>query len=268
MSESRTHRTDRAGWGFALSLVLHGGLAAFVVTGAWQYLPLGGAHPGTAAAGSISANLVTSVPGGAIPMPSPVVAPTKNRLANDLPGESVSKPVPKTVAPKKSVPLPSINAADIARKAAAADIRKLAQADKRKEPDNRVAYGAGGRVSFNATSTNQGTGGGGGMSFGDANFGNLYTDWVNHLRDRLQYYWNQQPRYPGLPAGAKVTVTMTVHSSGLINSIRYVTRSNSVDVNSMAFNAVTEMSQAEKFPLPDGYQHSSLVVSVAFELTP
>lgn len=267
MSAMRTQRTERGGWGFVLSVVLHGGLAAFVVTGAWQYLPLGGAHPGTAAAGSIQATLVTTVPGGAIPMPSPVTAPTKNRLANDLPGETVSKPVPRRAVPK-SIPLPSINPEQLARQAAESDIRRLAQADRQKKPDDRVAYGAGGRVSFSATSTSQGAGGSGGVSFGDANFGNLYTDWVNHLRDRLQYYWNQQPRYPGLPAGQKVTVTMTVHRSGLINSIGYVTRSNSVEVNAMAFNAVTQMAQAEQFPLPAGYQHSTLVVSVAFELTP
>ncbi|HEY7837876.1 MAG TPA: TonB C-terminal domain-containing protein [Terriglobales bacterium] len=268
MSEMRTHRTERAGWGFALSLLLHGGLAAVVVTGAWQYLPLGGAHPGTAAAGSIQANLVSTIPGGAIPMPSPVIAPTKNRLANDLPGEAVSTPLPRRAAPPKSIPLPSINPEDLAREAARADIRRLAQADREKKPDNRVAYGAGGRVSFSATSSTQGAGGSGGMSFGDANFGNLYTDWVNHLRDRLQYYWNLQPRYPGLPAGQKVTVRLTVRRSGSVDSIAYVSRSSSVDVNAMAFNAVSQMAQAEHFPLPAGYQHDALTVSVAFELTP
>jgi hypothetical protein len=249
------------------SLGVHAALAGVIVYGAWigKILPLGGAHPGSAAAGAIHANLVSQVPGGAIPMPSPVVAPTQNRLANDLPAEGKSKPLPRT-APRHSVALPAYNPEEIARKQAAAELKKLAQADRSKDQDNRVAYGAGGRVSFSATSSAQGAGGSGGVSFGDANFGNLYTEWVNHLRDRLQYYWNQQPRDPVIPAGLKVTVTMTVHAAGTIDSIHYLSRANSVEVNDMAFQSVRQMASQERFPLPPGYNHNSLVVTVTFQI--
>ncbi|MGH9395069.1 MAG: TonB C-terminal domain-containing protein [Terriglobales bacterium] len=260
-------RTRAGGSGGLLgSLVLHGALAGLVVYGAWlgKFLPLGGAHPGTAAPGSIQANLVASVPGGAIPMPSPVLTPTKNRLASDLEAEGVSRPRPLAAA-RRSIALPAYKPEDLARKQALADLRKLAQADRQKN-DPRVPQGTGGKVSIGATSSAQGTGGGGGMSFGDANFGNLYADWVNRLRDRLQFYWNQQPRDPTLPAGAKVTVTLTVHRSGLIDSIHYISRSGSLEVNNMAFQSVRQLAAAEQFPLPPGYAPSSLTVSVVFEL--
>lgn len=266
MPVSRTYRTGWISrWGF--SVALHIALALLIVYSAWlgKYLPLGGLHPGTATAGAITANLVTTVPGGAIPIPSPVVKETENRLANDSPGTGISKPRPPAAA-KHSIPLPSYNPVEVARKQAELEARALARADVLKKKDNRVAYGAGGRVSFPATSSAQGMGGGGGVSFGDANFGNLYTDWVNHLRDRLQYYWNQQPRDPVLPSGIKVQVRLTVERGGQITDIRYLSRANSVEVNSMAYNAVQDMANQERFPLPAGYQHNALVVSVTFEL--
>lgn len=264
---TRPHTTEKAGAGFLLSLCLHGGLLVLVFSSAWwsQYLPLGGAHPGTAAAGSITANLVSKVPGGAIPMPSPVVLPTKNRLANDLPAPGISRPLPRAAAPRNSVALPAYQPDKLARQQAAEELRKLAQADLQKN-DQRVPYGAGGRASFSATTSTQGAGGSGGMSFGDANFGNLYTDWVNHLRDRLQYYWNLQPRGPGLPAGQRVTVTLTIHREGHIDAIYFVTRAASVAVNAMAMQSVQQMAAAERFPLPAGYARDSLSVKVAFEL--
>ncbi|MGH9475779.1 MAG: TonB C-terminal domain-containing protein [Terriglobales bacterium] len=266
MAALQTYRTGWVSrWGF--SVALHGCLAALIIGAPWlgKYLPLGGLHPGTASAGAITADLVTKLPGGAIPIPSPVVTPTENRLANDLPGIAISKPRPPRAA-AHSVPLPSYNPVQVARQQAALEARELARADELKKKDNRVAYGAGGRVSFSATTSAQGSGGGGGVSFGDANFGNLYSAWVNHLRDRLQYYWNQQPRDPVLPAGIKVTVTMTVHADGQIAAIRYVSRTNSVEVNNMAYTAVEQMAQLERFPLPAGYQHHTLVVTATFEL--
>lgn len=264
----RTQTTGKAGLGgFALSMALHGSLLGLVIYGGWlaNYLPLGGAHPGTAAAGAIHADLVSKVPGGAIPMPSPVTAPTKNRLASDNPSPGVTRPKPHAAAPRNSVALPSFKPENLARKQAMADLRKLAQADA-KPHDQRVPYGAGGPVSFSATSSAQGAGGSGGMSFGDANFGSLYAAWVNHLRDRLQYYWNQQPRDPSMPAGEKVTVTLTVHRAGSIDSVRYISRASSVAINAMAFQSVEQMAQQERFPLPPGYAHDSLAVTVAFVL--
>lgn len=264
MKSPRLQSTSKSSWVF--SLCLHAALAFVLVYGAWlgKYLPLGGAHPGTAAAG-IQVGLVSKLPGGAIPIPSPIVTPTKNRLVNDLKAVGVTMPVRQPRAPRHSVALPAYNSVKEARKQAEQELRQLARADPLKHQQH-VAYGAGGRVSFSATSSAQGNTGGGGVSFGDANFGNLYTDWVNHLRDRLQFYWNQQPRDPILPAGIKVTVTMTVQRDGQINTIRYLNRANSVEVNSMAFNAVQQMSAAERFPLPAGYQHNALVVSVTFEI--
>ncbi|MGH9418166.1 MAG: TonB C-terminal domain-containing protein [Terriglobales bacterium] len=266
MSSERTHRTESARAGVALSLVLHAALAGLVVYGALigHLLPLGGAHPGTAAAGAMQATLVSSVPGGAIPMPTPIVTPTKNRLASDSAAKGITRPT-RAAAPRHSVALPAYDATRLAREEARRELRKLAQADRDKK-NKYVPNGSGGAVSFDATNGATGASGSGGVSFGDANFGNLYTDWVNHLRDRLQFYWNQQPRDPTLAPGQKVTVTLTVHRNGLIDSIHYVRRSGSVEVNGMAFNSVEQMAAAEHFPLPPGYVPASLTVTVAFLL--
>ncbi|HEY7855767.1 MAG TPA: TonB C-terminal domain-containing protein [Terriglobales bacterium] len=254
--------------GAVLSLTLHGSLAGLIVYGGWigKYLPLGGAHPGSAAPGSMKVQLVNSVPGGAVPIPSPVVAPTKNRLMNDSPDPAIARSIMHPKAARNSVALPSYKPEDLARKQALADLRNLARADVTPSHDQRVPSGAGGRVSFSSTVGQQGAGGGGGMSFGDANFGIKYADWVNHLRDRLQFYWNQQPRDPSTPTGQRVSVTLTVHQDGTINSIRYISRAASVAVNSMAFQTVQQMAGAEKFPLPPGYVPATLVITVAFEL--
>ncbi len=262
----RTTRGGAAGW--LLSLALHSALAGLLVYGAWlgHFLPLGGKSPGTSAPGAITANLVSKVPGGVIPMPSPVIAPTKNRLASDIHARGVTRPH-HFAAPRRSVPLPSYSPEKMARLEAERELRALARADQPKKRSNRVAYGAGGRVSFPATTSQQGNAGSGGMSFGDASFGHLYTDWVNHLRDRLQYYWIQQPRDPSLPSGLKVTVSMVVNRAGAVESIRYVSRSSSLEVNQMGYDTVQQLAQHERFPLPLGYGPSSLAVSVTFELT-
>ena len=264
-AERGTQRTGGVG-GLLLSLALHGALAGTVFLAGWtRYLPLGGQHPGTAAAGALQAKLVSKVPGGAILMPSPVTQATKNRLANNMAGQAVSRPRPRA-APRRSVALPSYLPENLARQQAAADLRRLARADSPKRRGQKVPYGAGGPVSFSASNSVQGAGGGGGLSFGDANFGYLYTDWVNHLRDRLQYYWNEQPRFPGMPSGVKVKVTLTVQRAGTIDAIRYVGLSPSVQVNAMALRTVRQLAKAERFPLPAGYGPSQLVVTVAFEL--
>ncbi len=266
--DEQLRRTRGGAGGLLWSLGLHSALAGFLVYGAWlgHFLPLGGKNPGTAAPGAITANLVNKVPGGVIPMPSPVIAPTKNRLANDLRARGITRPH-HFAAPRRSVPLPSYSPEKIARQEAERELHALARADQPKKRDNRVAYGAGGRVSFPATTSQQGNAGSGGMTFGDASFGNLYTEWVNHLRDRLQYYWIQQPRDPSLPSGLQVTVSMVVLRDGVVESIHYVRRSSSLEVNQMGYDTVQQLSQHERFPLPTGYGHNSLSVSVTFELT-
>lgn len=63
-----------------------------------------------------------------------------------------------------------------------------------------------------------------------------------------------------------MTVTMTVHTAGTIDSIHYLNRADSVEVNDMAFQSVKQMASQERFPLPQGYNHSSLVVTVTFQI--
>jgi len=255
-------------WGSLLtSGLLHAALIALLLFGARLIpgLSLGGTHLGGAGAGAIHAELVASLPGGAVPMPAPVDTPTKNRLANDNPGTTVSQPRPVARPPVNGVALPSRHPdPKLAQQQALRALDRLAVADRRR-PDNRVAYGQGGPASFDYSMT-AGVGGNGGMAFGDASFGNLYAAYVNHLRDRLAVFWNREYRDPSLPAGRLVYIRFSVDRGGHISGIGFAQPSNVPALDSRALHAVQVLAESERLPLPADYPRSTLDVRVSFAL--
>lgn len=257
--------------GYWLSLTLHASLVALALFGnlLFRHVPVGGHDLGTATAGTIVANLVTKTPGGSIPMPAPVMHQTVNRLANDTPGPTVTEHHPPPPPPKDAVPIPvpkPFKPKDLAHDEALRELKRLAEADRPKKRDNRVQYGSGGRVSMDSSMKQEGVGGGGGVSFGDAAFGSLYAAWVNHLRDRLTFYWNQQIRPVGVPAGQLVYIQFTVNRAGQLYNIGFGRRSGNAGLDAMALHAVQAMSVSERDPLPASYPRSSLDIQVTFEL--
>lgn len=262
---------ERLGGGLLLSVLGHAALIGLIFFGARLFpkLLLGGQHPGSAGQGTLQADLVATVPGGAIPMPSPTDVVTKNRLANENPGETITRPTPPPKPPPDAISLPTrrrkFTPKDLALAQAQRELNQLARADVPKQPDLRAQYGAGGAASFSYSMT-QGVGGGGGIAFGDAAFGAQYAAWVNHLRDRLTLYWARQHRDPSVPVGRLVYVEFTVVRAGQINGIGFAERSNVPELDSMALHAVQQMAAAETDPLPPGYPHSTLDVRVSFEL--
>jgi TonB family protein len=263
------HTEGGLGGGAILSVLAHAALVAFVFFGEKLFptLMLGGTHPGGAGAGAIQANLVSSVPGGSIPMPSPTDADTRNRLANENPGAGVTVPKRAPTPPPDAIALPSRRRtpADLAKQQAERQLDQLVRSDER-TADNRVAYGQGGPASFTYSMSGQGVGGGGGMAFGDAAFGSMYADYVNQLRDRLSMYWNREYRDPSLPAGRLVFVSFTVDRSGHISDIDFAQRSNVPALDSRALHAVQVMAASERLPLPQAYPRATLEVRVSFEL--
>lgn len=263
-------RRGETGWSGSLLLsclghllLLGGGLWA----GAWlNSLPLGGKHPG-GAGGAIQANLVSKLPGGTIPMPAPTVTDTRNRLANNVPG--LTKTVPRR-APRPrphAVRLPSpVRMPNLARSAALRELRRMQQADVRRRQHRRAMFGAGGPASFTYSMSGQGVGGGGGMAFGDATFGTLYTAYVNQLRNRLSYYWSQQYRDPSAPLNRPVYVAFSINRAGGIYNIQFARRSGIPSLDGMALHTVQQMAGAERLPLPAGYPQPDLNVMVSFEL--
>lgn len=258
--------------GFWLSVLGHAALAGLILFGARLFpaLALGGQHPGGAGEGTLVANMVSRVPGGVIPMPSPTDVVTKNRLANNNPGVTVTHPHRPPPPPPHSVALPdrrrpAFKPKDLAVEMAQAQLRQLARADLDKRPHHRIEYGAGGAASFSYSMT-AGVGGGGGMQFGDASFGHLYTAWINHLRDRLAYYWSLQNRDPSVPVGRLVYIEFQINRAGQISAIRFDPGSNVPALDGMALHAVQQMAAAETDPLPPAYPHSSLAVRVSFSL--
>lgn len=272
----RAHDEPRSGdslrGGFWLSVAGHAALAGLIIFGARLFpsLDLGGQHPGGAGEGTLVANMVTKLPGGVIPMPSPTDVVTKNRLANNNPGVTVTRPHRPPPPPPHSIALPvhrrpKFHPKDLAMEMAEAQLRALARADQDKRPHHRIEYGAGGAASFSYSMT-AGVGGGGGMQFGDASFGHLYTAWINHLRDRLAYYWGLQYRDPSVPVGRLVFVEFEINRAGQISGIRFDPRSGVPALDAMALHAVQQMAAAETDPLPPAYPKSSLAVRVSFTL--
>ena len=152
----------------------------------------------------------------------------------------------------------------LAQQQALRALDRLAVADRRR-PDNRVAYGQGGPASFDYSMT-AGVGGNGGMAFGDASFGNLYAAYVNHLRDRLNVFWNREYRDPSLPAGRLVYIRFSVDRGGHISGIGFAQPSNVPALDSRALHAVQVLAESERLPLPADYPRSTLDVRVSFEL--
>jgi TonB family protein len=252
-----------------VSGLLHAVILGLIFFGARLFpgLSLGGTHPGGAGAGAIQANLVSGLPGGSIPMPSPTDADTRNRLANENPGTGVTVPQHAPTPARDAIALPSRRKSplDLAQLQAERQLDQLVRSDA-KNADQRIAYGQGGPASFSYSMSGEGVGGGGGMAFGDAAFGSMYADYVNRLRDRLSYYWSREYRDPSLPAGRLVFVTFTVTRNGEITGVDFAQRSNVPELDSRALHAVQLMASSERLPLPAGYPKSTLDVRVSFEL--
>ncbi len=224
----------------------------------------GGTHLGDAGPGALEANLVTKVPGAVIPMPSPVQHVTKNRLATDNPGtpSPVHKPA---VQEKNSIALPKRHVPKrLARTEAQRMLQQLARADV-PPADRRVHAGAGQRASF-SYGMKTGQGGGGGMQFGDANFGASHAGFINHLRDRLEFYWLQQPHTPSMPTKVGTYVGFTLTHPGNIENIRLARSSGNADLDGIAVHTVQELAASEKMPLPGDYSPSTLYVQIFFSL--
>ncbi len=262
-------RRGETGWGGTLLvsclahlLLLGGG----IWLGAYFTIPFGGQHPG-GAGGALVANLVSKVPGGSIPMPAPTLLNTQNRLANPMPDLTRTMPHRAPRPRRNAVRLPSpVHIPDLARRQALRELRHMQQADVRNRQHRRVMYGAGGPASFTYSMSGQGVGGGGGMAFGDATFGTLYTGYVNQLRNRLSFYWSQQYRDPTTPVGRAAYVAFTINRAGEISNIQFDRRTGIPALDGMALHAVEQMASSERLPLPANYPHSSLDVVVSFQL--
>ncbi len=272
MPTPTTHRSrSEPGWAgsLLLSCLAHGGLLFLGLwAGLWlEKIPFGGKHPGGAGGTALQATLVSKIPGGSVPMPAPTVNDTRNRLANSIPGLTKTIPHPPPRPRPHAVRLPAPKPPRLnSRRQAAEELRRMQQAEVRRRRHRRAMYGAGGPASFTYSMSGQGVGGGGGMSFGDATFGTLYTAWVNQLRNRLGYYWNQQYRDPSAPVGRPVFIVFTLNRAGQIYDIGFGQRSGIGSLDGMALHAVQQMAASERFPLPAGYAPGTLRVEVSFEL--
>lgn len=206
---------------------------------------------------AIQATLVSSAP--SIPLPQ-ITPPNKNVLATQTPSQAPAIPQQKTVA------VPTPNAVPI--KAKRHPKKKVAhqKTPKRVKPkklQHRANYGE--RRSANMPHapqtpqkpvkvvTPQNAGG---------SFASLYGWYVTRIQQMVSSNWFEQVVDPSTPAGAKVTVSFQISSSGAVSDIRVTQSSGYPSLDSSGKRAVERVGN---FPaLPQGYHGSYINVGYTF----
>lgn len=248
---------EQMGRPMRISIVFHVFVFAGLVLAIFVSRFFHGAEWGNnAPAGAIQATLVSSAP--SIPLPQ-IVPPNKDVLATQTPSKAPAIPQEKTEA----VPLPSavpIQAKPHPRKKV--EQQKVPQRVKPKKLKHRANYGeqqaANMPHSPQTTQTpaktvvvNQG-----------GSFASLYGWYVTRIQQMVSSNWFSQVVDPSTPAGAKVTLTFQISSSGAVSDIRISQSSGYPSLDSSGERAVERVGSFP--PLPPGYAGRYINVGYTF----
>jgi TonB family protein len=213
-------------------------------------------------AGGISVNIVGNVSG--IPLPTPEVV-QQNAPANESPGfyktEEAPPPpppdkaelIPETKAPVKTTPSPK------PPKPAAAAKSKTAPEPP---PSNAIPYGQGGRpaMAYGQFSTGAGAGG---ISFGDATFGNQYGWYVDAITRAISQNWLKSTVDTRMDKAPRVYLTFDIARNGKVSGVGVQQSSGIPSLDRSAQRAVLA---SDPLPaLPADYRGSSVNVVFFFE---
>lgn len=242
------------------SIGFHFGLfAALIIYARWGF-PMG-ANWGESGGGgdSVHVNSVQSLPG--IPLPSPMLS-TRNTVQTENPGLHQTEPEPKLEPPPESIEIPKFK--DAIKPVKPERINKRIQP---KEPptveDNAVPFGENGPPAQNYSAFSTRSGGGFGIGFGEASFGDRYAWYVTALRNRVSNNWLQSMVSPNLMSAPRVYLTFDILRDGTITSVQITQSSGIPEVDRSALRAVVASSPVN--PLPPDYSGSRVTVKFYFD---
>ena len=244
------------------SIMLHAGLFTLVLFSPKLFPNMGpnwGGPTGGADAG-IRVKIAGADSGIALPRPEVV---NETAPANPSPGLYKSEPAAPPVPDKKAEPIPEKSAPtkkNLAPKAAPPAPKAPTAAPE--QPSNAVPYGEGGRpaMSYGQFPTGAGQGG---ISFGDAAFGDRYGAYVNSITRAVSNNWLKSMVDARIQRAPRVYVTFDISRDGTVSNVNVQQSSGIPSLDRSAQRAVLASNPLPT--LPADYRGSSVNVIFYFE---
>ena len=204
-------------------------------------------------------NAVTSLPG--IPLPTPTMT-TRNAIANESPGLHQDEPQPKPQEEEKADEIPKFKDAIPPKRPL--NIAKHLNKDQPPPPENAIPYGMGGAPDQNFSQFQMAGGGsGGGLGFGDADFGSRYGWYVQALRNRISMNWLMSTVSPSLTSAPRLFIAFDIMRDGTIAHVQLIQSSGIPEVDRSAQRAVLASNPVN--PLPRDYSGNMISVKFYFD---
>lgn len=246
---------ERLGRPMAVSVALHGGLAAlFLVTGLLHHKPMDLGDPNNAA-GSVSLNPVKTIP----------------LTRREGPVNPLASATESTV-PQQPVPLKDQRPQRVAEPEKAVELPTKMPKRMQPKPDSPVQYRPSQEKHLNQVyskaapamvSPQMSKPGGGGVSVGPASpFGTRFGAYAQQIRDIIASHWNTAD----ISASPSVhaVVTLQIQRDGSVRAVALSEASGSYTLDTSARRAVLESNPLP--PLPSGFDKSSADVELWFQL--
>jgi protein TonB len=241
-----------------VSAALHGGL--FILAIAYPVLGLrfgGRWGKGWGGGGATRVNAVSSLPG--VPLPAPLVS-TRNTLATQSPGLYRAELPSKLEPPPAAKEIPKFKEAVAPEKAVR--VNKRIQKEPLETPENAIPFGLGGQPSI----THQefvNAAGAGGLSVGEANFGDRYGWYVAAVRNRISSNWLLSAVSSSITAAPRIVLNFDILRDGSVTNVQMVQSSGIPEVDRSALRAV--LASNPLGPLPADYSGNKVSVEFYFD---
>ena len=240
------------------SIIFH--VSLVILAAAYNILGINwaGGHSGKnwGQGGAVHVSAVSSLPG--VPLPTPQLA-TQNTLATQNPGLYQSEVKPKLQPPPDAKQIPKFKESVAQEKPIR--VNKRIQ-EEQTPPDNAVPYGLGGKPSMNYNQFTN-SAGGGGLSFGEGNFGDRFGWYVDAVRNRISSNWLLSTISPSILTAPRVYVTFDILREGTVTNVQVTQSSGNAEVDRSAIRAV--LASNPLGPLPPGYSGNKVTVEFFFD---
>jgi protein TonB len=227
------------------SLVLHGALAAVLLTyglfaGLFHHNVWGGAG-----SGAIQVSMVSALP---LPSDQPL---NQNVLATDTPSQAAAEPAPKTK-----------HAVDESTLAISGKHKPKKNTRKAKQPepkeDNLARYGE--QTSSTMARSIQPEGFTSGQTtVSDSDFGSLFSYYVRGVNTKMSSNWYKQEVDPQTPRGSRAYIQFAIHRDGSVSNVEMSQNSGSQTLDRSCLRAAKRVDTFGA--LPAQYNKSTVMTS-------